>query len=177
MTLHLPKGANGPIELWRRGTEMTGIVLDAAQETHELDLEEDMSELRAPEGVQLANKGAFRVIAKDRHEYSEPGGSRIRLHASDAITELLVIDADFRTVKRNVGSLTVDVPPGIYRIEYRSGPAAESRLVSLREGESFDADVDIAFPTAAPVSGSPTWDPTTKPPCDRVSQHLAERSR
>lgn len=65
MTLHLPEGAQGQFELWR-DDRPTGTILDASQATHELDLEEDVYELRSENGVELAKNGVFRVIAMDR---------------------------------------------------------------------------------------------------------------
>jgi hypothetical protein len=63
-------------------------------------------------------------------------------------------------VARDVGSLTTEVLPGIYRLEYRSGPAAESKLVSIEPGGTYvERDIDIAFPSVAPLPGSPTHDP------------------
>jgi hypothetical protein len=67
MTLHLPPGISGTIELWR-DAENTGIALDGSQQVHVLDLEEDTYELRPPAGATLEKGGIFRVIAQDRDE-------------------------------------------------------------------------------------------------------------
>lgn len=86
---------------------------------------------------------------------SEP--ARLTLRSTNALLEITVVDSDFRPVASGVGSLEATVPPGIYQVVARAGPAVERRLVSLGPGEEHSAsDLAVAYPSAAPVEGSAT---------------------
>jgi hypothetical protein len=80
----------------------------------------------------------------------------IRLSASTPVTELAVVDADHRLVAHGLGELEVEVPPGIYRIESRCGPAIESRLVTVIDSDIEETGIELRLPSPAPVVGTTT---------------------
>jgi len=83
--------------------------------------------------------------------------ARIELGAANPSLELTVVGADFNPVAAGIGRLEANVPPGIYQIVTRAGPAVERRLVSLEPGETHrETGLQLAFPSAAPVQGTST---------------------
>lgn len=83
--------------------------------------------------------------------------ARLDLAASSPMIEITVVGSDFRPVASGLGSLEAEVPPGLYQVVLRAGPAVQRRLVSVRAGEVHaEHDMVVTFPSAAPVAGSST---------------------
>jgi hypothetical protein len=99
---------------------------------------------------------------------SEPATLMVQ-SAHEAI-EVSVLDGAFGVVAEGTGQLEVELPPGIYELQLRVGPAQERRLVKLEPGvvheersqladPNVPADPDairLAVPSAAPVDGTST---------------------
>lgn len=67
--------------------------------------------------------------------------------------ELRVTDASFRSVASGFGSLTAELPPGIYEVEMRAGNNFRRSLVKLRTGERREIpDVEVETATIMPVT-------------------------
>ncbi|MBP2294998.1 DNA/RNA non-specific endonuclease [Azospirillum rugosum] len=71
---------------------------------------------------------------------SEPPADTARLHvvATTAMTEIQVLDADFRKVSlpANAGEVQVQLPQGVYEVGFRDGPSWQHQDVVLRAGEA-----------------------------------------
>jgi hypothetical protein len=70
--------------------------------------------------------------------------------------EISVIDNDFQQVAHGVGSLSQDLDPGIYQLEYRAGPELRRELVSLEPGQTYQTRLSVPVLSAAPVDGTIT---------------------
>lgn len=82
---------------------------------------------------------------------------RIELHSPIRSLQLTIVATDFRPVATGFGSLSAELPPGFYEIRMRAGPIVERRLVRVSSGETLRlADLQVSFPSAAPVAGTST---------------------
>ena len=89
----------------------------------------------------------------------DPPLARIRLRSPQPGVELTVWDSVFRLVSRRFGDLEVTVPPGLYRLDRRTGDQVESELVALATGEEYAAEYPaLPFVAVAPVTGSAAFD-------------------
>jgi hypothetical protein len=69
-------------------------------------------------------------------------------------------DSEFRTVARGLGTLTVEVPAGLYQVDRRAGDTVDSQIVALRPGEAYVRRTEVLpLPTVAPVAYSSTARP------------------
>ena len=85
--------------------------------------------------------------------------------------ELTLVDSAFRPVAHGVGTLEVDVPAGIYELQYQAGPQAESRLISLEPGQEYqDHAIHVPFPSPAPIEGTSTSHEFQQAAANRASQ-------
>lgn len=82
-----------------------------------------------------------------------------QLHVSSPMTslEFALVDTEFREIGRGTGKLDLDVPAGIYELEYQAGPSLGRRLISLEPGQVYeDRDILLEFPSPAPIDGTST---------------------
>jgi hypothetical protein len=71
--------------------------------------------------------------------------------------EFALVDSEFKEVGHGIGKLDVDVPPGIYELEYQAGPSLGRRLINLEPGEVYqDQEIELEFPSPAPIDGTST---------------------
>src|SRR5205823_4885209 len=71
--------------------------------------------------------------------------------------EFALVDSQFREVGRGTGALHVDVPAGIYELEYQAGPSLGRRLINLEPGQVYeDREIQLEFPSPAPIDGTST---------------------
>ncbi|HEY8869608.1 MAG TPA: choice-of-anchor D domain-containing protein [Candidatus Limnocylindrales bacterium] len=83
--------------------------------------------------------------------------AELQLGSPTGAAEIAVVDSDFRPVAAGIGTLIVRLDPGIYEVVARAGPVTERRLVRLTPGERRSIlDLEVAFPSAAPVPGTST---------------------
>ncbi|MCX6361981.1 MAG: hypothetical protein NT029_19450 [Armatimonadetes bacterium] len=81
----------------------------------------------------------------------------LRVTAAEEATEIFVIDSSLSRVASGMGSLDVQVRPGIYKVRLRSGASMEDTLVEVQEGDGATvAARPIAFQSAAPLPGTLT---------------------
>lgn len=76
---------------------------------------------------------------------------RLEVTASDAATELYVIDGDFNLIDRGIGAKVFEVTPGIYKIKARAGIQQEDRLVIVRGDEKVEF-APLVFASAVPLA-------------------------
>src|SRR6478609_11424616 len=82
---------------------------------------------------------------------------KVNLSAPTKAVEILLQNSDLDVVASGLGSLNVDIDPGIYQIQYRAGNRMEHSLVALRSGEIFENHaIDLPFATPMPVEGTST---------------------
>jgi hypothetical protein len=88
---------------------------------------------------------------------SSEATAHVDLRSPLSSLELTLVDSAFRQVARGVGTLDVDVPAGIYELQYQAGPQFEKRLIGLEAGEVYeDHAIHVAFPSPAPIEGTST---------------------
>jgi hypothetical protein len=82
----------------------------------------------------------------------------LRIRASDPTTEVFVVDGGFRKIADGVGSLKVDVDPGLYKVRFRAGTEQVDQLVDVT-GEIPDVDVygaPVEFRSVVPMHDTST---------------------
>lgn len=80
----------------------------------------------------------------------------VEVIASDAATELYVIDGNFNLVGRGIGRKRFELDPGIYKVKARAGKQQVEKLVVVREGIEpvrFDA---LLFSSPIPLDNTAT---------------------
>jgi hypothetical protein len=82
--------------------------------------------------------------------------ARLRLSSPIEALEIKVTDSSFRPVARGRGKVSRTVDPGIYELEYRAGPNVATEMVTLGPGQTLTRNVEVHFPSAAPVDWSTT---------------------
>lgn len=98
---------------------------------------------------------------------------RLDIHASDDATEIFVIDGALERIASGVGALEVDVPPGLYKVRFRSGNVQHDELVSVPEGAVRVPPVyapPLAFRSAAPLAATRTTHEYHMYPAMRLSR-------
>jgi hypothetical protein len=71
--------------------------------------------------------------------------------------EIKVVDSNLNTVAKGFGSLTEEIAPGIYQIEYRAADRFKRELVAIGPNESLEKhDLDLEFSTPVPLEGTST---------------------
>lgn len=81
---------------------------------------------------------------------------RLTVQAPDPATEIFVVNGQFRRIASAMGSLSIDVPEGIYKIRFRSGSEQQDQLVDV-SGEHEEVIVrgaPLNFKSAAPLSNT-----------------------
>jgi hypothetical protein len=83
----------------------------------------------------------------------------LTVEAADKGTEIFVVDSDLKRIASDVGVLKQSVPPGIYKIRFRSGQSQIDKLVEVKQ----DADPlkiegpSVRFSSAAPIEQTSTY--------------------
>jgi hypothetical protein len=77
---------------------------------------------------------------------------RLQAQAHDALTEVLVTNSQFDRVARGFGSVTIELDPGVHRVEFRTGTQAEEKYVVLRS-LLLPASIRIRPSSCAPGRG------------------------
>ena len=72
--------------------------------------------------------------------------------AGSPLAEVFLIDDEFALVKRSVGDLECDVPPGVYKIKTKLADATAERLVLLDENASVDVSGDLTVGSPVPIA-------------------------
>ncbi len=83
---------------------------------------------------------------------TEAPSVRLQTSAELPSAEIFVLDHNFQFVHRGVGSIDVELPPGVYTVRYRSGAAVEDVPVSLRPGSGA---VELSAPKLRLKSPAP----------------------
>ena len=92
-----------------------------------------------------------------RSPIPDPGRARLTLGSATGLVELTLLAADFTTIARGTGTLSLDLDPGVYEVVARAGPATVRRLIRLAPGQvREETGFDVPFPAAAPVEGTST---------------------
>jgi hypothetical protein len=101
----------------------------------------------------------------------------VSLSSSLPTTELSLVDGSFTEVARGVKWLVAEgLTPGIYELRAAAGPAATSRLLRLQPGQRFEDHIELAFPSAAPIPGTTTWNEEHAVVVSRHSELLVRES-
>ena len=107
----------------------------------------------------------------------EHSGSIVIDSGLDSI-QVSLVDSTFNEVATGIGGLrATELPPGIYQLRLSAGTVADSRLISLSAGQEYTEVAELAFPTAAPLPGSSTWDPRHELAAEEASQHIVNSSQ
>ena len=82
--------------------------------------------------------------------------ARLNVSAADmSAVELKVLDGQFQPVAQGQGYLSLDLPPGIYKVQATAGFQSWSQLISLEKGETENVDVPaMDLQISAPLDGS-----------------------
>jgi hypothetical protein len=75
--------------------------------------------------------------------------------AGSPLAEVFLIDDDFALVKRSVGDLECEVPPGVYKVKAKLGDATAERLVLLDHDETLDISDDLEVGSPVPIARAP----------------------
>src|SRR5512147_1834737 len=88
---------------------------------------------------------------------TDAAGVRLKTEATIPSAEIVVLDRNFQFVHRDVGSLDIRLPPGVYTVQYRAGNAASDVPVSLRPGcdEVVLKAPELALKSPAPLIDNP----------------------
>jgi len=81
--------------------------------------------------------------------------SRVRLdiRAPEQTTEIFLIDGRFRRLASGLGELRLEVPPGLYKVRFRSGTEQRDELIEAVAGSSpvYVTTAPLGFASAAPI--------------------------
>jgi hypothetical protein len=83
---------------------------------------------------------------------------RLSVSTSDGAGEIFVYDGLFRQVAQTIGSMTVDLTPGMYKVKVREGLAEQEEVVVLR-GEPLTRSYAVRFSSPIPLRGIAEEDP------------------
>jgi regulator of protease activity HflC (stomatin/prohibitin superfamily) len=89
--------------------------------------------------------------------HSEPG-VRLEIRAPEQTTEIFLIDGRFRRLASGLGELHVDVPPGLYKVRFRSGAQQRDALIEAVASRSplLVSTDPLGFASAAPIAETST---------------------
>ncbi|MCB1035089.1 MAG: hypothetical protein KDD47_14775, partial [Acidobacteria bacterium] len=89
---------------------------------------------------------------------SDTARSSIHLRSLNGPAQLRLLDHRMSPVAEGYGELQKgNLDPGLYLLEIDAGSHHEERILSLKAGEPYqDLQLDVAFPSAAPVEGTST---------------------
>jgi len=84
---------------------------------------------------------------------SEPAhGVTLRVSASDAATEIFLVDARLARREKAVGAMEATVSPGLYKLRLRAGRTQVDRLIEVTPDKARKIDAaPVAFATAMPL--------------------------
>lgn len=84
---------------------------------------------------------------------------QLRVRAPDPITEIFVVDSNFRRVAKAVGDLDIKLKPGIYKVRCRAGDAMHDQLIELSASDvSMTVEPEpVLFPCSAPIHNTSTY--------------------
>jgi hypothetical protein len=77
--------------------------------------------------------------------------SKLTVRMADDAAEISVIDGNFNTVARGIGTVEQVLPRGLYKLRIRVGPSVEEELIALDQDKELDRDT-LAFPSAIPLN-------------------------
>ena len=76
----------------------------------------------------------------------------LTVRAGSPLAEVFLIDGDFALVRRSVGDLECDVPPGVYKVKAKLADATTERLVLLDRDAALDVSGDLAVGSPVPIA-------------------------
>ena len=83
---------------------------------------------------------------------------RIEVWSQIQALELAIVASDLTPIAVGNGRIEADVEPGIYEVVARAGPIVDRDLVKVDPGATVTrSDVQVAFPSAAPIEGTSTF--------------------
>lgn len=96
----------------------------------------------------------------------------LQVRAADASTEVFIADGRLRRIAKGVGEASVDVPPGIYKVRFRSGDEQRDELVevSREDSEKVVSGALVRFRSAAPIADTATSREYHSEPAERMSR-------
>ncbi|MCG3208377.1 MAG: hypothetical protein FOGNACKC_01981 [Anaerolineae bacterium] len=99
----------------------------------------------------------------------------VSIRADNEATEIFVIDGQFALVKSGLGYLEAQLPPGLYKLKYKAGPAIVEEKLAVKPGSP---PLEIQGPVldlsaAVPIANTRS----SRPEHERVAQAMSHTSR
>ena len=94
--------------------------------------------------------------------------------AADEATEIFLMDAGLKRIASGLGRLELQVPPGLYKVRFRSGASQQDRLVEVAPGRArVELSGDpVRFHSAAPIAATLTTHEYQSMPAVQASREL-----
>jgi hypothetical protein len=85
----------------------------------------------------------------------DQGDSEVHIKASNGPIDIQLFDHQMRRVASGHGELQVQVPSGLYMLQYGAGAEQKQKYVRVEPGKPYEnLELSLRFPSAAPVAGS-----------------------
>jgi len=108
---------------------------------------------------------------------SRPSAGLLRIIAPDPGTEIFLIDDRFRRIATGLGTLELKLPPGLYKVRFRSGDLQRDRYVEVKPKKTAEVreSEPMPFACSAPISNAVSSRPQHAAPAARISRSQAGR--
>jgi hypothetical protein len=100
-----------------------------------------------------------------------------RIDAGSPVIEIYLIDSNFAVRDRGLGTLEGSVPPGIYKVKFKSGAAFIEKLFDLTQPSPTVIGMtlqpgELSFATPVPIDGTASSHPYHRNPAEQLSRKV-----